>query len=219
MKSKDKLSQEQVWNEIAPLWNRDKVKPFGDSNKENIIEKVVDNKDKKILDMGCGSGRNFAALKAAGFKGELYGIDFSGEMLKYARVNADRLGLKFELKKASVDKLPFEDNFFDKIIYIATLHCVETEKERKKSIEEAYRVLKSGGKVLITVWNKQNKRWRGKAKEKYVGWNLESEGKVLRHYYLYDYDELKNELEKVGFKILWKNYTDVARNIIIIAEK
>jgi ubiquinone/menaquinone biosynthesis C-methylase UbiE len=217
-----KPSQEKVWDKIAPLWNKHKIAPFGnDPDKSNIFDKFIDKKDKRILDLGCGSGRNFIALKEAGFKGDLYGIDFSEEMLKFAKLKADKIGFNVKLKKSKVSRIDFNDNYFDKVIYIATLHCIEKSSDREKSLKEIYRVLKPKGKVLITVWNKKSKRWKGALKEKYVGWNIEdkTEKKVLRYYYLYDFEELKEILEKIGFKIRLKNFTDVARNIIVIGEK
>ncbi|MEK6891494.1 MAG: class I SAM-dependent methyltransferase, partial [Nanoarchaeota archaeon] len=167
-----KLSQEEVWDKIAPLWNRDKMKvPFGDDTKGNIFTEFIEESDKKLLDLGCGSGRNFSSLKEAGFKGELSGVDFSREMLKYAEENAKQLGLKCNIIKSKADKLNFEGDYFDKIICIATLHCIETAEERKNAISEMYRVLKKDGKVLITSWNKTSKRWKNKPKQKYVSWN------------------------------------------------
>src|SRR3989344_4156589 len=209
--------QEKVWNEIAHLWNKYKTKPLGDDSKGNILKDFIDKTDERILDLGCGSGRNFLSLKDAGFKGVIYGVDFSANMLKYAEENAEKLGIKAILKKAKVSELPFEDNFFDKTIFIATLHCIYGEKQRKRAIKELYRVLKPKGKVIITVWNKNAKRWKNKHKEKIVSWKLDEETKVNRYYYLYDQSELIKELGNAGFKIIKKNREE-ARNIVLEVE-
>lgn len=217
LNQEQKFSQEKVWDEIAPLWNKYKKSPFGKENdKPKIVEDFISNitkDDEKILDLGCGSGRNFYKNN-----GIIYGVDFSSEMLKLAEENAEKLGIKVVLKKAKADKLPLENNFFDKVLFIATLHCIESEKERKEAIKEIYRVLKPEGKALITVWNKKNKRWKNKPKEKIVSWNVGGK-KVMRYYYLYDFEELKGLLEEAGFKILWNNFTELARNIIVVAGK
>ncbi|MFA6022610.1 MAG: class I SAM-dependent methyltransferase [Candidatus Pacearchaeota archaeon] len=208
------MEQEEVWDEIAPYWDEYKKKPFGkEDDKPKLVEDFITADDKKVLDLGCGSGRNFYKIK-----GVIYGVDFSAEMLKLAEKNAKKQGIKAVFNKAKTSKLPFEDNFFDKALFIATLHCVEGEKERKKSIQELYRVLKPRGKALITVWNKQSKRWKNKPKEKIVSWNAGGK-KVMRYYYLYDFDELKKLLESVGFKVIWNNFTELARNIIVVVEK
>ena len=221
---KNKLTQEQVWDKIAPLWNRDKKIPFGSNFDNNIFSGFIDKKDKKILDLGCGSGRNFPSIINSGFNGELYGVDFSSEMLKFSKDNAKKLKIKINLLKSDASKLEFKDEFFDKIICIAVLHCIKSKEKRDNTIKEMYRVLKSKGKLLITTWNKDSERWKNKPKEKYVSWNLHEggdnieEGKVWRHYYLYNQDELASDLEKAGFKILKKN-NPLARNIVITAEK
>lgn len=211
----EKLSQEQVWDNIAVWWNKYKIKGFG--TKDSIVEEFISKNDKRVLDLGCGSGRNF--FKFPWFKGIIYGVDFSSEMLKFAEQNAKQNNINVKLKKSNTWDLDFEDDFFDKIMCIAVLHCIEGKNEREKTIKEIYRVLKPKGKIIITAWNKKAKRWKNKPKEKYVGWNLhEADKKVYRHYYLYDSDELINDLERVGFKITNKNRED-ARNIVLICEK
>ncbi len=222
----NKLTQEEVWDKIAPLWNKNKKIPFGDDEKGNLFSKVIDSKsDERILDLGCGSGRNFISIKEVGFRGALYGVDFSFEMLRYAKKNAEELGMSVILKRSKTSDLDFEDGFFDKVLCIATLHCVENEKEREETVREIYRVLRVGGRLLITTWNKNSRRWKNKPKEKYVGWNLNPENQdkniednVKRYYYLYDQNELIDLLESAGFKIIQKNRDD-SRNIVIIAEK
>jgi len=216
-----KLTQKQVWDKIAPLWNKYKVRPFGDDSKGNLIKDFIDKKDKNILDLGCGSGRNFSSLIESGFKGKIYGVDFSQEMIKYVAENAKKLDIEFELKKANAWETGFDDNFFDKVICIATIHCITKKSDRQNTTKEIYRVLKKRGKLLITAWNKSNKRWRGERKEREASWNLGSENemdKVYRHYYLYNQEELIKELEDAGLKIIKKNF-GTGRNIIIEAEK
>ena len=213
----EEISQEKVWDLIAKYWNKYKSESFG--SKDGLIDRFILSKD-KVLDLGCGSGRNFIS------KGHFYGIDFSLEMLNFAKKNALKKKIKTELKKANLWKTGYEDNFFDKVICIAALHCVKSKLNRKKTIKEIYRVLKPKGKAIITVWNKDSKRWKNKSKEITASWTLESdddkknikEKKVLRYYYLYSLDELKKVLESTGFKIIRHSYED-ARNIVIIVEK
>jgi len=208
------MKQEKVWDEIAPLWNEYKVEKA--VRKTGLIDEFVEKKDKKVLDLGCGSGRNF--FKIEGFDGIIYGVDFSKEMLKLAEKNAEKLDIKVELIRANVYDLPFENNFFDKVIFFATLHCIKGKEKRIKTLNELYRVLKPKGQALITVWNKSSKRWKNKSKEIKAGWAIKNK-RVERYYYLYDYDELKGELESVGFKIVRHNFVESARNIILIVEK
>jgi ubiquinone/menaquinone biosynthesis C-methylase UbiE len=175
------MKQEKVWDTIAGDWNE---------FRKNPVEEVVDfleGREGKVLDLGCGSGRNFSNIDDLDF----YGVDFSEELLKFAREKG-----YVELKKGEVGDIDYGDGFFDYVICARVLHCVEGIDKRKKALCEIYRVLKNGGEALISVWGKQD-RVKNKGKEFYLPW-----GDVERYTYIYDKDELVRVLEEVGFKIL-----------------
>ena len=205
-----KIDSEKVWDQIASTWNKYKKEQFGD--KTGVLKRFISKKDTRVLDLGCGSGRNFFK-----FKGVIYGIDFSKEMLNYAGKNAESLGTKVILKKSQAYKLDFPDNFFDKALFIASLHCIDTKIKRKKAVKELYRVLKPGRRAFMTVWNKDSKRWKNKPKEKLISWDIGKE-KVWRYYYLFSIDEIKELVESAGFKIVKTSY-EKARNIVMLIEK
>lgn len=189
------LTQQQVWDRIARPWKKFRAKP---------IEEVIDFLKKqrgRILDLGCGSGRHF--VKSDGL---IYGIDFSEKMIKLSKKYAEKSEINAIIKKASVTKLPFQDNFFDSAIFIASLHNLETAEKRKKSLKELKRVLKKGSEALISVWNKNQPRFKNKQKEVFIGWKIKDKS-YKRYYYLYDKKELLDLLKKVGFEILkiWEN--------------
>ncbi len=199
-----KRTDEKVWDEIAELW----------SIRRNILLKEVSDflrgKKGKVLDLCCGSGRNFCKIE-----GEFYGVDFSEKMLEKAQERAGKVGIKCILKKANADKLPFENNFFDCAIFIAGLHCIKNLNDRRKALKELFRVLKINRKVLISVWSKNNKRIKGKSGEGYVPWTV-GDKKIMRYYYIYESNEFKKEIEAVGFKVvkIWEG-----ENIWVEAEK
>ncbi len=66
--------QAKVWDKIAKLWHKYRDRPIPE------VVNFLQGKKGKILDLGCGSGRNFIKLDA-----ELYAVDFSSEQLKHAR--------------------------------------------------------------------------------------------------------------------------------------
>jgi ubiquinone/menaquinone biosynthesis C-methylase UbiE len=180
-------TQEEIWNDIAPEWNEFKKKP------SIFVEEFLKKSKGKVLDLGSGSGRHLMKLKNA----KMYLVDFSKEMIELAKKNAKEKNIDAEFSVSKMSKLPYENNFFDSAICISALHCVETTGEREKIVEELYRVLKSSGKVLIAVWNKNSKRFRGK-NEKRIGWR--DSGK--RYYYLYSEDEIHDFFRKKGFEIV-----------------
>jgi len=199
------MNQEKVWEKIAPKWNELKNTPF------LAVEKFLKGKKGKILDLGSGSGRNFPYFPKGS---EIYAVDFSAKMLKYAEEKAKKYGFVIKTVKADTTKLPLEDNFFDYGICIAVLHCIETNKKRQKTLKEFYRVLKKGGKGLVSVWGRNSPRVKNKPKETYVPWI--SAGVKKRYTYLYDSGELEKDLEGAGFEIVkaWEE-----RNINVIVRK
>ena len=56
--AKKQISQEQVWDKIAPFWNKYKSEPKL-RYKPSLLNDFIKKTDKKVLDLGCGSGRNF----------------------------------------------------------------------------------------------------------------------------------------------------------------
>ncbi len=185
------MTQKEVWNGIASDWKEFREKP----RKE--VEKFITECKGNLLDLGCGSGRHF--LKKENLK--VYGIDFSEKMLELAKKDSSERKIEAELKLMKDEEIPYPEEFFDSIICIAVLHCVETKEKRIKLLKEIKRVLKSGGKAMIQVWSKNQKRVKNKGKEAKIPWTV-NEKKFWRYYYLYDLEELKGELESVGLKIL-----------------
>ncbi len=208
--------QAKVWNEIAGKWNE-----FREVPSPAVVGFLKDKKG-KILDLGCGSGRNFGAM---GKNVELYAVDFSEQMLAHAKNKAEDFKLKVNILHSSSDKLPFEDNYFDSAICVAVLHCVPSKEERVNTIKEIYRTLKKDSSALISVWGKNSPRLKNKGKECFVSWTVKSEKpsrkgeaeiKQDRYTYIYDLEELKQEVLDAGFKIesIWEE-----RNVNVICKK
>jgi len=199
------MNQKKVWDRISVEWQKYRKKQFLDYNE------FIKSKKGKILDLGCGSGRNF--IKSGNL--QFYGIDFSEEMLKYAEKNAKQKKIKIVLKKAEATKIPFEDNFFDSAIFIAVLHCISTEKKREKSLKELYRVLKPGAEAMITVWSSNHEKIKNKPKESKISWTIGGK-KYYRYYYIYEKEELEEQLRGAGFEIISscenKNINVIVRN-------
>ena len=193
------MNQKKVWNKIAPQWNIYRTKTT-----EPVI-KFISNQKGKILDVGCGSGRNFIENK------QIYGVDFSKEMLNFAKEKKTAKELKL-MKRC---KIPYKNNFFNAAICIAVLHCIKSKKKRQKLLKEIYRILKPGSKALITSWGKNNPKLKDKGKFTKVSWKIDQK-KWLRNTYIYDKKELENELKDIGFKIL-KSSED--RNVRVIVRK
>ncbi len=131
----------------------------------------------RTLDVGCGNGDVTKLLKNA------VGVDISEGLLEKAREKSDN-----EFIKAKCEELPFDDEEFDNVLLIAVLHNLK-KGSMEKCLGEIFRVLKKRGRLFLSVWCK------GKG-IKYVKW-----GKEKRYYYFFKEKELKDLIEKTGFKI------------------
>ena len=194
------MEQEKVWDKIARPW-----KEFRHYEISHIVDFLKDRRG-RVLDLGCGSGRNFVKDKDLDF----YGVDFSKKMVELSKER----GIAKEVKKGGTDAIPYGDEFFDWVIFNAVLHCVDSSEKRRKSLREVYRVLKSGGEAIISVWGKRGCKRLGKGmKEGFVSWTVDG-GKLERYTYIYDKDELENLLISTGFKIV-KIWEDENINVIV----
>lgn len=97
----------------------------------------------KVLDAGCGSGRDSALLKNKGF--DVTGIDISKGLLNEAK--KEHPGINFI--EGDLLKLPFSENSFDGVWAHASLVHLETVQDAQKAINEFHRVLISDGVVHI----------------------------------------------------------------------
>lgn len=189
-------NQEVVWDSIAGAWNKYVVK------KIPIIQDFLKNKKGKIIDLGCGDGRNMIPNSNI----EYYGIDFSQSSLNHAKKRCKREKVKCKIFKSKVDKLNkkiFKNNMFNAGLFIAALHCLETPQERLNSLKEFHRVLKPKAQAIITIWNSEDKRFKcvNNKGDIYMSWK--DKGVLhMRYYYLFKKDKFFKLLDKAGFKIL-----------------
>jgi len=195
-KNNDKPKQESVWDNIAKPWKTYVVK------KIPIVEEFLRGKKGLVVDLGCGTGRNM--IKEKGLK--YFGVDFSKGQLVHARKFVENEGLDAELICSRVDKLDkklFKDEMFDYGLFIATLYCLENEKDRNNALMEFYRILKKGAEGLISVWDSSDNRFNcvGNKGDIYMSWR-ERGVSYFRYYYLYSKEELLKLLKNVGFEIV-----------------
>ena len=187
--------RDNVYDDIAESWYRLRHWTRFKQELDDIADRWSSG---KLLNIGCAHGPDFLPFKDAF---ELYGVDSSVQMIKYALRYASKFKFNPQLALADALYLPFADHVFDYAISIATYHHIEGKSRRKQAFAELRRVLKPGGEAFITVWNRwQRQFWRG-GKEVMVPWNKEDR-EVLRYYYLFTYQEIEDLLKKSGFSIL-----------------
>ncbi|MFH8086635.1 MAG: class I SAM-dependent methyltransferase [Candidatus Aenigmatarchaeota archaeon] len=159
---------------------------------EKPLLKIIGNvSGKKVLDVGCGTGR--IALKLLKKGAKVYGIDISEKMLEKAKNKTKKFKNKVEFKVASVYKIPYSKNSFDLVVCnLVTSHL----KNLNKAVAKIARVLKPKGFLIISDLHPYVIVNGGVA-------NFFQNGKeyVIKNYY-HSFEEYFNSLKKNGLRIV-----------------
>ena len=119
----------------------------------DFIEKELGyNRDLKILDVGCGTGRHSVELSSRGYN--VKGIDLSETQLAKAREKAEARNLNIEFMKHDARDLPF-DNEFDVAIMLCEggFPLMETDEMNFEILKNVTKSLKAGSKFIFTTLN------------------------------------------------------------------
>ena len=121
---------------------------------KNVLEKEAEyvyhelKEAHRILDVGCGIGQFEQRLQDL----SITGLDISAEMLDEARKRSNKT---FVLGNA--ENLDFDNSSFDAVFYVATLEFIG---DYQKAIQEAYRVTKPNGKILVMMLNPESEYFK-----------------------------------------------------------
>ena len=109
-------------------------------------------KGMRVLDIGCGTGNFSIKLAKKGCK--VTGIDLSDKMLDLAREKTAKKNLFIDYYNMSVYNIKFPTQHFDAIFSMATFEFV---RDMEKAINEAFRVCKDKGQIMIGTINRDSK--------------------------------------------------------------
>lgn len=112
---------------------------------EELVELCHTNKDKYVLEIGCGVGLTTCYI-AKKYGCRMVGVDISERMIKRSNERAEREGVenKVKFRVADAQDLPFENAFFDVVIDESVMAFVE---DKQRATSEYVRVTKPGGHV------------------------------------------------------------------------
>ncbi|MCR4925778.1 MAG: methyltransferase domain-containing protein [Clostridiales bacterium] len=149
-------------NDITQMGNP--AKPQGEAGKEMLIRmndshfevtgwalSFFNFKDyDTILDIGCGGGLTLNRISKKVPNGKIYGVDYSDISVSTSKeTNAEDISSgKAEILKASVENLPFENDFFEKIITVESFYFWP---EPIENLREVRRILKPDGQFLLVA--------------------------------------------------------------------
>lgn len=165
-----------------------------------------------VFDAGCGNGKNMYRNDCIFFGG-----DFCYNLLKISKKYTT------ELLQLNIKNLPYKDSVFDYCISIAVIHHIYNHIDRINTIKELVRVTKPGGKILISVWCKHGKYKHG---NNMIRWCLQdkynkssSDKYYERFYYMYNENELKNDVEKYIDNVTIYSYSINFNNAYLVIYK
>jgi len=142
----------------------------------------------KVLDAGCGLGEWVIFMSRKGLRP--IGMDYSQKLISFLESRFP----KQQWKRGAVQDLPFSPGDFDAVISWGVIE--HDEAGPQKAIKEFYRVLKSGGRLFLTVPIDTLAQRRSSA---VIFGNLNNEGKFFQ--YFLTPDELKNFILQAGFEV------------------
>ena len=160
----------------------------------------------KVLDLGCGYGRDLEYFYKMGYA--IFGLDISEKMIERAKKEAP----KAKLKIGNLLKLDYNDDYFDGIWCSATLIHI-AKKDACKALSEMNRVLKKEGVLHLTFREGTGEKY--KKDKKYN--NKE------KYYSYYNKDEIftllnKHHFDIIKFSIVKKRYRKT-RSVYLLARK
>lgn len=180
----DSLSRQNMQSYLyEDLYNLEEVHWWHKAKRELVnffLQRNLSDKESKILDVGCGTGKNIESFSKFG---TVWGIDSSSEAISFCK----KRGLK-NVVRGNIEKIPFFKQSFNFVTALDVLEHVDDQK----ALKEIHRVLKKRGFLIATVpaFPKLWSRW----------------DEVLHHKRRYTKNTLGKLLKNNGFKIIKISY-------------
>jgi len=187
---------------------------------QKLLSLIDDGKEKKILDLGCGSGyiTEYIAEKTGA---TVLGIDFAKGAIKSAQDRVKNSDVEFNV--GNINELNFSDESFDYVLTIDTLYF---GSDLEKIVKDIKRILKPNGKLISfysskkTDLNKSGPESTGlgkileKEKIKYDYWNYTENEKRVWENTLKVAEELKQDFINEGNLEIYKGrVAEAAKNL------
>ncbi|MDP3976161.1 MAG: methyltransferase domain-containing protein, partial [bacterium] len=185
---------------------------------DELISRIP--KGSKVLDLGCGNGRLYGALKS--LEVDYTGVDFCSALLEIAR----RKYPQQHFVEQDITELEM-DGHFDVVVSIAAFHHIPSRQMREEVLGKVFEALRDDGTLFLSVWDLwQIKYWRAFLKsfsrvlfqllrhdprDVFISFGKE---KVPRYYHAFLPFELRGLLTQAGFTIQehWRS----GRNLVFV---
>jgi ubiquinone/menaquinone biosynthesis C-methylase UbiE len=144
----------------------------------------IKKKFSRILDVGCGTGRNLLMLQQFG---QVFGVDINPLALKFCLEREQT-----QVKRSGAETLPFKDNYFDLVTIFDVLYH-QGIKSDIKALAQAFRVIKPGGYLLVNDCAHQ--------------WLYGPHDRAMQARQRYSRKELVEKITTAGFRVKRASYT------------
>ncbi len=171
------MSSKSYFNEVGEQWDTMRQSFFSDSVRDKAIAKAGVQPGETAADFGAGSGFVSESLLDKGLS--VIALDQSETMLKVMRHKFAHID-SFQCFQGDAEKVPIADTSVDYVFANMYLHHVEAPA---KAIKEMVRILKPGGKLIITdldehefeiLRTEHHDRWMGFKREDIKSWFAEA---------------------------------------------
>ncbi len=115
--------------------------------RKDLLAQMSDSSNKRILDVGSGTGTLAVMIKKAHPSAEVVGLDGDPDVLAIARLKARDLGSGIRFDQGMSFDLPYPNESFDFVLTTVMLHHLNRD-DKQTTAREMYRVLRPGGQLL-----------------------------------------------------------------------
>jgi ubiquinone/menaquinone biosynthesis C-methylase UbiE len=198
-------TSEKTWDTIAESFDNTRRKPWQEVvGFVNILSSLD-----IVVDLGCGNGRHL--IPCAKHCKHIIGLDISRNLLNITKNKTKEKNLgNVAFVHGNLVKIPLKDSSLDAVLYIASLHNIKGREDRIRSLKEVKRILKNNGRSLISVWSREQEKFRDcftdlshndyELGDITIYWR-QNRLNVPRFYHLYSKEEFVEDLKQSGLEI------------------
>ena len=189
----------ETFDRIADHFARTRTTPWEE------VTSFLDHRDSVDvgLDLGCANGRHLPVL--ARRCNRTIGIDISRQLLVGARRNHRTVST---ILQGDATAIPMISDAVDLVLYIATIHHLPSEDERRQSLNELQRIMRSDGTVLLSTWSVTHDRFEDiEPGDHFIPWTLPNGEQFDRYYHLYDLENFEATIRSSRLQVdrVWES--------------
>jgi ubiquinone/menaquinone biosynthesis C-methylase UbiE len=183
------------------------------ASEELVFRKCFQDQKTEILELGCGVGRISFSLWMLGY-GNLTASDVSNKMVRRALNIQKERSSEINFLQSDATQLSFDNNSFDGVIFgFNGLMQIPHRANRKKAMQECFRVLRPNGKFVFTSHDRSLPKWKKFWENERKKWKIGSQDKALLEFgdrygdtangklfiHVPDTSDIRKDLKEAGF--------------------